>query len=133
MSEPQPTPEFRRGQIHITFDPCARCGEKHRRIVCGKFTKPCDGYTHYSTCPTTGEPLLVKVTHEGDEWAPILDPNSKAGELGAKLVRKGIVGRECINWDFVPLRGAMQCPGKIVKDGEVFRCSFCRTVYKEGN
>ncbi len=66
MSDPQPTPEFRRGQVHITFSNCARCGDKHRRIVCGKFTRPCGEFTHYSVCPKTGEPILVRVVHEDE-------------------------------------------------------------------
>ena len=67
MSELQPMPEFRKGQIHVTFHHCARCGGEHKRIVTAKFTKPCGIFTHYSVCPETGEPILVRVKHEEDK------------------------------------------------------------------
>lgn len=123
MTEPQPTPEFRRGQIHVTFRNCARCGGEHERIVCAEFTNPCGEFTHYTTCPKNGEPILVKVVHEMDvesSTKPSPPPNPKV-----------IEGERCGNWDFVPLRGATQCPGKLVKDGDVLRCDSCRMVYKE--
>jgi hypothetical protein len=43
---------------------CARCdGEGHNNIVFCRFDRPAGTngeYTHWATCPTTGEPILMK-------------------------------------------------------------------------
>lgn len=45
---------------------CARCGEDHYDLVFHKLTRNVDdsGWTHWCTCPTCGEPILMKVIEE---------------------------------------------------------------------
>lgn len=38
---------------------CARCGEDHE-LEFQKFAAPVEGFTHFATCPKSGEPLLMK-------------------------------------------------------------------------
>lgn len=46
---------------------CARCGQDHERLRFFQFQRPVvdnDGtvWSHWATCPTYGEPVLLKVT-----------------------------------------------------------------------
>lgn len=51
---------------------CARCGEDHDQLLFKEFQRPTflrdedgDGpYTHWCSCPTTGEPILMITTLE---------------------------------------------------------------------
>lgn len=69
--------------IHIRF--CARCGGDHERQESEekKFVNPVvdwDGttWTHWWTCPTTGDPVLIREAQESTEGysADQGDPNS---------------------------------------------------------
>lgn len=47
---------------------CARCGEDHAGLEMKKFTRPPEWgpYTHWVSCPTTGEPILIRVVDVPD-------------------------------------------------------------------
>lgn len=44
---------------------CARCGEDHEPLCFLKLKRPgqngAEGITHWTSCPTTGEPILLGV------------------------------------------------------------------------
>jgi len=45
---------------------CARCGETHQEIKMVSFRRPImtesgPAWTHWATCPTTGEPILCNI------------------------------------------------------------------------
>jgi len=48
---------------------CARCGEDHTMVFSEFSEKPieCDGkvYSHYGTCPNTGEPVILAIVPAG--------------------------------------------------------------------
>jgi len=53
---------------------CARCGGDHRGLLFHKLTRPFAPpeaapivWTHYATCPTNFEPVLMCVTRENDQ------------------------------------------------------------------
>ncbi len=41
---------------------CVRCGGNHKPLNAKRFRKPHKGYTFWATCPSTKDPILVKVT-----------------------------------------------------------------------
>lgn len=48
---------------------CARCGDAHKRLQIKKFIVPIKEsnillYDYWTTCPKTGEPIMVKVEDE---------------------------------------------------------------------
>jgi hypothetical protein len=45
---------------------CARCKEEHADLVFEKLTFPCGEFTHWSTCPTNAEPILMMFTIDED-------------------------------------------------------------------
>lgn len=59
--------------VHITFEcvatgqlipliiNCSRCGENHTNLTFEPFRRPPGGFTHFAPCPTTHEPILMKV------------------------------------------------------------------------
>lgn len=40
---------------------CARCGETHHGLIFAPFTRPGDIYSHWCPCPTSGEPILLRI------------------------------------------------------------------------
>jgi len=40
---------------------CARCGEAHDRLKFQKLIRPIKENTHWATCPTTGEPIVLSI------------------------------------------------------------------------
>jgi hypothetical protein len=48
----------------VMVEDCARCGGKHQ-VVFQKLRRDCEGWTHWASCPETGEPILMKI--EDDE------------------------------------------------------------------
>lgn len=45
---------------------CGRCGETHAGLVFARFTRANDHYSHWCLCPTSGEPILMRVQHDGE-------------------------------------------------------------------
>ena len=45
----------------VNVSKCARCGLDHGGLDMMKFTNPPEFATHYSVCPETGEPILMKI------------------------------------------------------------------------
>jgi hypothetical protein len=41
---------------------CGRCGKAHDNLEFVKFKRPHDEFTHWASCPNTGEPILCGVT-----------------------------------------------------------------------
>lgn len=41
---------------------CARCGGNHDKLEFRELTQPIDDYTYFASCPTNGEPILLRVT-----------------------------------------------------------------------
>ena len=46
------------------LDNCARCGLRHTDLTFTKLTYPHDNWTHWASCPTNGEPIML--LFEGD-------------------------------------------------------------------
>jgi len=42
---------------------CARCGRTHR-VMFHRFKRPTRDYTYWGMCPTTKEPILMKVVDQ---------------------------------------------------------------------
>lgn len=53
---PAPTTEMK-----INIRGCARCGEEHDLLEFKKLQRPVGHLTHWALCPTTGEPVLLKI------------------------------------------------------------------------
>ena len=43
---------------------CARCGKTHESLSFAKLHKPILEFTHWQSCPQTGEPILMKIIDE---------------------------------------------------------------------
>jgi hypothetical protein len=56
--------------IEANVTGCSRCGEYHKQLVFKKFTNPIDDtngkWTHWATCPTTGDPVLMRIVDDDD-------------------------------------------------------------------
>lgn len=48
---------------HMVLDVgrCARCGEDHKQLTFFKLARPTPRYKYWATCPTNGEPILMRV------------------------------------------------------------------------
>jgi hypothetical protein len=58
-------------ELSISVVNCARCDTTHESLVFKRFLSPvrrCDTllYTHWSICPVTREPILLRVTEEAN-------------------------------------------------------------------
>ncbi len=51
---------------------CARCGEDHPGLTFFKFLRPVTGYEWWTPCPTTDEPILMRIVTEPKEKARFL-------------------------------------------------------------
>jgi hypothetical protein len=40
---------------------CARCGKNHATVQAFAFVNPPPRFTHWATCPTTADPILITV------------------------------------------------------------------------
>ena len=40
---------------------CARCGKDHKALTFLRLGRPIDEDTHWSICPETGEPILLRI------------------------------------------------------------------------
>lgn len=73
---------------------CARCGKDHQNVTFRPLAKPMAPdnaggrvWSHYATCPTTGEPIMMSISNvgvpagsaRGDER---LDGPQSGGEVG---------------------------------------------------
>lgn len=41
---------------------CARCGRDHSHVLFRLFQRPATPFSHWGECPTTREPILLKIT-----------------------------------------------------------------------
>jgi hypothetical protein len=53
-----------------TLEGCARCGEDHHIENWQKFDRPVEleseaPLTHWAICPTSGQPILMRITDDG--------------------------------------------------------------------
>lgn len=79
------------------IESCRRCGEKHEAVELHPFARPIpdvDGdFTDWATCPTTGDPILVRNAAEGQLmptgrivlWATRLEGDKWENLTGAEL------------------------------------------------
>ena len=53
--------------VTTTIKECARCGGEHK-VICRKFANSpiVRGYDYWTTCPTTGEPIIVMTIEVND-------------------------------------------------------------------
>lgn len=50
-----------RSEFRTTVRGCARCGKMHKNILFLRLKKPTTDKTHWSLCPNTQEPILLKI------------------------------------------------------------------------
>lgn len=50
-----------RPTLRIMIRSCPRCGKDHAKIEVQEFTRPSLPSTHWTMCPTVGEPILVEM------------------------------------------------------------------------
>jgi len=43
---------------------CERCLDNHEKLAVNKFVRGPMGFTHWATCPATGDPILIKIGPE---------------------------------------------------------------------
>jgi hypothetical protein len=53
--------------IKIDLVSCARCGRDHAQLEFASLANGQDGFTHWSLCPTSLQPVLLKMVEEGVE------------------------------------------------------------------
>jgi hypothetical protein len=59
---------------------CARCGGDHASVLFMAFHRCPPDATHWGTCPTTYEPILLQVTPRGpDTTEPVREPEKGQG------------------------------------------------------
>ena len=49
-------------QIDVRF--CVCCGQDHNGLVVRTLSNAPDVFTYYTTCPTTGQPIIVKFVEQ---------------------------------------------------------------------
>lgn len=53
------------GSILTTVEGCARCGGVHQDIVFKKMSRPFRSYTHFTICPVSQDPILMRSVDDG--------------------------------------------------------------------
>lgn len=58
-----------KGWFEMGVKCCARCGEDHKKVLFQTFSRNVDGLdaTHWGTCPTNSEPILMTVMDDGKD------------------------------------------------------------------
>ena len=61
--------------MKTTVPHCARCGGRHEGLSFQALARPMEGYyTHWATCPETGEPIMLRlVERKPDRFPPVVD------------------------------------------------------------
>ena len=59
-------------EIRTKVERCARCGGNHELVTFRLFKEPPPDVTHWGTCPTTGDPILLTLCRP-----PLEDPGSQ--------------------------------------------------------
>ena len=54
------------GDTYITVTDCQRCGKNHMGLLFKKLANPADEWSYWAMCPTTQQPVLMRVV-EGQE------------------------------------------------------------------
>lgn len=76
LAKPQPDPSAITDSLVTDLVGCARChGDGHERLTFRKLTRPVEAepgiraytFTHWATCPATGEPILMSFFSKGDQ------------------------------------------------------------------
>lgn len=63
-------------KINVDIKNCPRCGEDHEDVEFDRFGEhPINGFTHYGKCPSTEEPILVRIGIT-DDSQPLKEPPS---------------------------------------------------------
>lgn len=71
----------------VTVTECSSCGSRHDQMEIRRYTNPQPPFTHWFTCPTTGDPCQVSITsYQGQ-------PVSVAGEVLEMLAQAAVSGR----------------------------------------
>lgn len=47
---------------------CARCGREHRDLVFKRLTRKSLDFEFWCSCPTNGEPIMLKIQKRLDAW-----------------------------------------------------------------
>lgn len=55
--------------MRISFDRCARCGDRHEDLEVREFTNPPTEATGFAICPTNDEPILVRLVDASIGWS----------------------------------------------------------------
>ena len=70
------TPRYTYEIVHVIMvdilKNCARCGQDHTNVLFKSFGRKPNRYTHFATCPTTQEPILMIATPD--------EPKKKKGK-----------------------------------------------------
>lgn len=48
----------------VKLNGCARCGKNHRAVTFRKLTRPMDDCSHWGSCPTNGQPIMLFFTND---------------------------------------------------------------------
>ena len=48
--------------VPVNITGCKRCGDNHPSLLFHAIFNPSDVFNWWATCPTTGQPLLIKIT-----------------------------------------------------------------------
>jgi hypothetical protein len=50
--------------MKLKIKTCARCQQDHEEVDAQPLLNPPDAFSHFAICPTTGQPILVKLLGE---------------------------------------------------------------------
>lgn len=59
--------------ITVDVKDCSRCDEYHTDLCFKPLSNPFDIYSHYATCPNSGQPILLHVMTEDEDLKEALD------------------------------------------------------------
>lgn len=97
--------------IRTSIEDCARCGNDHEDLAFNPFAEHCPEagpskrYTHWTSCPVNGEPILLTIVEVPEGWEDVL-PEKLQGDYWyphgkeltsshlARIVRNVVEGRE---------------------------------------
>ena len=90
---------------------CARCGGSHIHVPIQRFSQPCRTHTHFATCPTTREPILVTVEDADESPSPKRAAKKEKvpyASMNTKQLNRAVAER--LGWTDLMTRGHGKVP-----------------------
>lgn len=65
-ADPDAVMPHQRDRFLVDVKQCQRCGQDHDQLSFMALFNPADDFTHFSNCPTNGQPIALKIVEKDD-------------------------------------------------------------------